>query len=288
MKTTKKKREFDKKFYIKWMVIAMTAIWAAIAAVWLSMHNWDTEESMKALARAFTEQSAESGQQAPAEEEPAVKEEQAAAEKNDQPEKQAEEQPKEETPAPAPKDATVYPEIDQLPAEPTIVNGILLANKQHPLPASYAPGENAKARAAFDSMAQAAAKDGLQLVAFSTYRGFDRQKQLYEGYVAKDGQAAADRYSARPGFSEHQTGLAFDIGEAGQEQHWASSSFGDTAGGKWVKENAHNYGFILRYPQGKEQITGYMHESWHFRYVGKEVATAIYNQNITLEEYLGI
>ncbi|ANU21792.1 D-alanyl-D-alanine carboxypeptidase [Planococcus plakortidis] len=270
------------------MVIAMTAIWAAIAAVWLSMHNWDTEESMKALARAFTEQSAESGQQPPAEEEPAVKEEQAAAEKNDQPEKQAEEQPKEETPAPAPKDATVYPEIDQLPAEPTIVNGILLANKQHPLPASYAPGENAKARAAFDSMAQAAAKDGLQLVAFSTYRGFDRQKQLYEGYVAKDGQAAADRYSARPGFSEHQTGLAFDIGEAGQEQHWASSSFGDTAGGKWVKENAHNYGFILRYPQGKEQITGYMHESWHFRYVGKEVATAIYNQNITLEEYLGI
>ncbi|RAZ67955.1 M15 family metallopeptidase [Planococcus maitriensis] len=290
MKPTKKKNEFDKKFYIKWMVIAMTAIWAAIAAVWLSMHNWDTEESMKALAQAFTEQPAETEEQAPAEQEgSAVKEEQAAPEeKTEQPETPAEEQPKEETPAPAPKDATVYPDIDQLPAEPTIINGILLANKQHPLPASYAPGENAKARAAFDAMAQAAAEDGLQLVAFSTYRGFDRQKQLYEGYVAKDGQAAADRYSARPGFSEHQTGLAFDIGEAGQEQHWASSSFGDTAGGKWVKENAHNYGFILRYPQGKEQITGYMHESWHFRYVGKEAATAIYNQNITLEEYLGI
>lgn len=285
MKPTKKKNDFDKKFYIKWMVIAMTAIWAAIAAVWLSMHNWDTEESMKALAQAFTEQPAETEQQAPAEqEEPAVKEEQEATEETEQPEAQ----PEEETPAAAPTDATVYPEIDQLPSEPTIVNGILLANKQHPLPETYAPGESAEARAAFDTMAQAAAKDGLQLVAFSTYREFARQKQLYEGYVAKDGQEAADRYSARPGYSEHQTGLAFDIGEAGQEQHWASSSFGDTPGGKWVKENAHNYGFILRYPQGKEQITGYMHESWHFRYVGKEAATAIYNQNITLEEYLGI
>ncbi|MDE4084699.1 M15 family metallopeptidase [Planococcus maritimus] len=290
MKPTKTKNDFDKKFYIKWMVIAMTAIWAAIAAVWLSMHNWDTEESMQALAQAFTEQPAETEQQeqAPEEEESAVKEEPAATEETEQPEAQPEEQPKEEAPASSPKDATVYPEIDQLPSEPTVVNGILLANKQHPLPETYAPGENAEARAAFDSMAQAAAKDGLQLVAFSTYREFARQKQLYEGYVAKDGQEAADRYSARPGFSEHQTGLAFDIGEAGQEQHWASASFGDTAGGKWVKENAHNYGFILRYPQGKEQITGYMHESWHFRYVGKEAATAIYNQNITLEEYLGI
>ncbi|WP_271853564.1 M15 family metallopeptidase [Planococcus maritimus] len=287
MKPTKKKTEFDKKFYIKWMVIAMTAIWAAIAAVWLSMHNWDTEESMQALARAFTEQPAETEQEAPAEEEAPVKDEQPATEETEQPETQPEE-PKEEAPAATPKDATVYPEIDQLPAEPTIVKGILLANKQHPLPETYAPGENAEARAAFDSMAQAAAKDGLQLTAFSTYRAFDRQKQLYDGYVAKDGQAAADRYSARPGFSEHQTGLAFDIGEAGQEQHWASASFGGTAGGKWVKENAHNYGFILRYPEGKEQITGYMHESWHFRYVGKEAATAIYKQNITLEEYLGI
>ncbi|MDE0584975.1 D-alanyl-D-alanine carboxypeptidase, partial [Planococcus sp. A6] len=96
MKSTKKKNEFDKKFYIKWMVIAMTAIWVAIAAVWLSMHNWDTEESMKALAQAFTEQPAETEQQAPAEqEEPAVKEEQAATEETEQPEAQPEEQPQE-------------------------------------------------------------------------------------------------------------------------------------------------------------------------------------------------
>ncbi|WP_251048043.1 M15 family metallopeptidase [Planococcus sp. ISL-109] len=265
----------------------MTAIWAALAAVWLSMHNWDTEESMKALAQAFTEQPAETEQQVPDEqEEPAVSEEQQTPE---EPAEQPAAEPKEEAPAaPAPKDATVYPDIDQLPTEPTIVGGILLANKQHPLPETYAPGEDADTRAAYDTMAQAAADDGLQLVAFSTYRGFARQKELYEGYVAKDGQQAADRYSARPGFSEHQTGMAFDIGEAGQEQHWASASFGETAGGKWVKENAHNYGFILRYPEGKEQITGYMHESWHFRYVGKEAATAIYKQNITLEEYLGI
>lgn len=276
MKPRKNKTELNRKFYIKWMVIAMTALWAAIAAVWLSMHNWDTGESMKALAQAFTEQPTSQEQ-----EEPAVSEEPA-----EQPEEQAKEEVEEQ--APAPKDATVYPDIDQLPAEPTIINGILLANKQHPLPETYAPGEDAETRAAYDAMAEAAAADGLQLVAFSTYRGFARQKELYEGYVAKDGQQAADRYSARPGYSEHQTGMAFDIGEAGQEQHWASASFGDTAGGKWVKENAHDYGFILRYPEGKEQITGYMHESWHFRYVGKEAATAIYEQNITLEEYLDV
>lgn len=295
MKPKKKKTEVNRKFYIKWMVVAMTAVWAVIAAVWLSMHNWNAAESIQALAKAFTEQPAETVEQAPAEQEEAeVTEEQAAPEETteepvEQPKEEPKEEPKESAPeTAAPKDATVYPDIEALPSQPTIINGILLANKQHPLPETYAPGEDATARAAFEEMAKAASADGLNLVAFSTFRGFARQKELYEGYVARDGQQAADRYSARPGYSEHQTGLAFDIGEAGQEQHWASASFGKTAGGKWVKENAHKYGFILRYPEGKEHITGYMHESWHFRYVGKEAAAAIYSQNITLEEYLGV
>ncbi|MGB6409347.1 MAG: D-alanyl-D-alanine carboxypeptidase family protein, partial [Planococcus donghaensis] len=184
-------------------------------------------------------------------------------------------------------DATVYSE-KALPKEPTIINGILLANKQHPLPETYAPGEVPEARAAFETMKAAAAEEGINLHAFSTYRNFTRQKQLYEKYVAKDGQQAADRYSARPGYSEHQTGLTFDIGEVGKEQHWASASFGDTEGGKWLAANAHNYGFILRYPEGKENITGYMYESWHFRYVGKDVATQVYEKGITLEEYLEV
>lgn len=277
MKSMDTKKEKDKKFYIKWMVISLSAIMAVLAAAWFYIHDWDVEKSMTALAESMTtEEPAEEITEEEPVEIPAEPEE-------------TEETGTEEKTAPEEKtDATVYPADSVLPAEPTLINGVLIANKQHPLPATYAPGEDPEARAAFETMKAAAAEDGLNLNAFSTYRDFARQKQLYEGYTAKDGQEAADRYSARPGYSEHQTGLAFDIGEAGLEQHWASSSFGDTEGGKWLKANAHKYGFILRYPEGSEHITGYMHESWHFRYVGKEIAEEIYQKDITLEEYLGV
>lgn len=173
-----------------------------------------------------------------------------------------------------------------LPTEPTYIDGILMASKQYPLPSTYAPGESKEARAAFREMAAAAVFDNIRLVAFSTYRSFERQQELYARYVKNDGQEAADRYSARPGYSEHQTGLAFDIGEENAEHHFARESFGETPAGKWVAEHAHNYGFILRYPQGKEKITGYMYEPWHFRYIGKEQAQKVYESGLTLEEYL--
>ncbi len=268
MKSVDRAKQKNKKFYIKWVGISLSVIMAAIAAMWFYINDWDVEKSMKSLAEAVTTE--ESTTEAPKEDA----------------EKPAEKEPVEE-PVIKVTDATVYPEIE-LPKKPTTINGVLLANKQHPLPATYAPGEVPEARAAFETMKAAAAKDGINLNAFSTYRDFARQKQLYENYVAKDGQQAADRYSARPGYSEHQTGLTFDIGEAGKEQHWASSSFGDTEGGKWLAANSHEYGFILRYPKEKEKITGYMHESWHFRYVGKDIALEIYKKDGTLEEYLGI
>ncbi|MBB4826890.1 D-alanyl-D-alanine carboxypeptidase [Sporosarcina luteola] len=189
---------------------------------------------------------------------------------------------------PAVKNDNGYIEGQTLPDKPTYIKGILVANKNYPLPSTYAPGESKDARAAFDEMAAEAKLSDIHLTAFSTYRAYDYQVTLYNRYVKKDGKAAADRYSARPGYSEHQTGLAFDIGEENNQKHWASSSFGGTAAGKWVADNAHRYGFILRYPKGKEDITGYMHEAWHFRYVGKDIAEEIYNRNITLEEYLGI
>ena len=133
-----------------------------------------------------------------------------------------------------------------------------------------------------------AKKAGFILDAFSGYRSYDYQKTLYENYVARDGQDAADRYSARPGYSEHQTGLVYDIGEVGKESLWLTETFGETEAGRWLRDHAHHYGFIMRYPQGKEDITGYMYESWHFRYVGVEVATTIFEQQSTLEEYLGV
>ena len=137
-------------------------------------------------------------------------------------------------------------------------------------------------------MLAAAKQQGFDLVAFSGYRSFEYQTTLYDNYVKRDGQAAADRYSARPGYSEHQTGLAFDIGERGKEDVWLTEEFGETPAGQWLFTHAQEYGFILRFPQNKEEITGYMYESWHYRYVGKEVAKEITKKNITLEEYLGV
>lgn len=185
-------------------------------------------------------------------------------------------------------DENGYIEGMTLPSQPTYIDGILIASKQYPLPATFNPGEDPDARHAFEEMAKDAKEAGFTITAFSTFRSYDYQVELYDRYVARDGQAAADRYSARPGYSEHQTGLAFDIGEVGNEADWASNRFGQTPAGKWVNENAHRYGFILRYPEGKEHITGYMHESWHFRYVGKEIAKEIHEKGITLEEYLGV
>lgn len=168
--------------------------------------------------------------------------------------------------------------------KPTYINGVLLVNKKYGLPPSYAPGESKEAKRAFEEMAKEAKKHGFHLEAFSTYRSYSTQKRLYEAYVKRDGQKEADRYSARPGHSEHQTGLAFDIGEVGK----SGTRFQESDATRWMAENSYKFGFILRYPKGKEHITGYMYEPWHFRYVGKDLATKIYNSGLTLEEYLGV
>ncbi len=185
-------------------------------------------------------------------------------------------------------DSGGYPVTHIEPTEPTYVNGVMIVNKTNPLPKTYSKGEDPEARAAFEEMAAGAEKDGFTLVAFSGYRSYEYQTTLYNNYIKRDGKEAADRYSARPGYSEHQTGLSYDIGEKGREDLWLTSEFGESPAGQWLVKNAHKYGFILRYPEGKEDITGYMYESWHFRYVGVELATAIYEENTTLEEYLNI
>lgn len=181
-----------------------------------------------------------------------------------------------------------YIEGQKLPNKPTYVAGVLIANKKYPLPASFAPGVVPEANTALNTMIAAAKVNGFELTAFSSYRSYSYQQQLYTNYVKKDGQAAADRYSARPGYSEHQTGLAFDIGEVGRQDLWLTEEFGETPAGKWLYNHAHEYGFILRYPKGKESVTGYMYESWHFRYVGMDIAEKIFAKKVTLEEYLNV
>ncbi|KYG89631.1 D-alanyl-D-alanine carboxypeptidase [[Bacillus] sp. KCTC 13219] len=201
-----------------------------------------------------------------------------------------EEQPVEskEEPKRTEYDESGYPVTHIEPTEPTYVKGVLIANKEYPLPKTYNPGENSEAKVALEKMLAGAKAAGFNLVAFSGFRSYEYQTTLYTNYVNRDGQKAADRYSARPGYSEHQTGLAYDIGEKGLESLWLTSEFGETAAGKWLHQHAHEFGFILRYPQGKENITGYMYESWHFRYIGLEMAKAIFEADITLEEYVGI
>lgn len=164
----------------------------------------------------------------------------------------------------------------------TYVNGILIANKTYPLPSDYNPGKILpEAQSAFNAMQADAKKAGYNLSIVSGFRSYSYQSQLYNNYVARDGKAAADTYSARPGHSEHQTGLGMDINNA-------SSSFNNTAEAKWIAANCYKYGFIIRYPQGKQNITGYMYESWHVRYLGKQLAKEVYDSGLTLEEFLCI
>lgn len=167
-----------------------------------------------------------------------------------------------------------------LSVEPTYINGILLVNKQYGLPANFG-GVNAEANNALTLLQKAANQAGYSLPLVSGYRSYSYQYNLYNGYVAKYGKEATDRFSAQAGHSEHQTGLAFDVGKI-------DYGFGSTPEGKWLEANCAEFGFIIRYMEGKEDITGYRYEPWHIRYVGVEHAKAIMERNITLEEYLGI
>ena len=166
----------------------------------------------------------------------------------------------------------------------TYINGILIANKTYSLPSSYYPGGlTNEFNDAFNQMKNAASNDGLNIYVVSGFRSYNTQNTLYNNYVSRDGRDAADTYSARPGHSEHQSGLAADI-------NMVDDSFEYTAEGKWLNDNAYKYGFILRYPKGKTSETGYIFESWHYRYVGVDLATKLYNGGnwISLEDYFGI
>lgn len=169
----------------------------------------------------------------------------------------------------------------------TYIDGILIVNKEINLPSSYNPGEDPKAQEALQQLFSDAQKDGINLYKISGFRSYPTQVQLYNNYVERDGKEAADKYSARPGYSEHQTGLTYDVGGVNSDKN-LYESFGETEEGQWIAKNAHKYGFIVRYPKGKENITGYQYEPWHLRYLGKDTATKVYKSDKALEEYVGL
>ena len=163
----------------------------------------------------------------------------------------------------------------------TYIQGVLIANKSYSLPADFNPGIDPTCQSQFNKLQSDASAQGLNIWFASGFRSYDYQSQIYNNYVARDGQAAADTFSARPGHSEHQTGLAIDVNQI-------DDSFIGTPEAIWLENHCHEYGFILRYPQGKQDITGYKYESWHIRYVGTDMSYAIHNSGLTLEEYFGI
>lgn len=179
-------------------------------------------------------------------------------------------------------------EIYEEGVTPMILEDVLIVNKQYGISPDFNKiGVNPDAEKMFLKMKEAAYKDGIYLNAFSTYRSYNRQVVLYNRYVSRDGKSAADRYSAQPGFSEHQSGLAFDICGA-NSSFAANSGFDSTKEAKWLKDNAYKYGFVLRYPEGCEDETGYMYESWHYRYVGTEVSKKIHESKLSIEKYFGL
>lgn len=205
------------------------------------------------------------------------------------------------TPTPTPE-PTPDPELDERFTDTS--SYLVIANKKHKLPDGYEPSDLAypevdmrynnwtmrwDAAVALEEMFAAAEEEGVNLVMGSGYRGEAFQKVLYDGYVAEGGQAYADSISSRPGYSDHQTGLATDL--CGQDANYdLTQDFENTKEGKWLAANAYKYGFIMRYPKGKEDITGYAYEPWHFRYVTKEEAKKIHDagENMTFEEFYGL
>lgn len=185
----------------------------------------------------------------------------------------------------------------------TSKSGILLVNRNNRLEEDYVPQSlrvpnvrfisyadsrvkkmDASAAAALETLFDAAREDDVTLLAVSGYRDYSYQERLYNNKVSAAGQKEADKYVAQPGASEHQTGLAMDV--LSDEYSSLDEGFEQTQAYKWIKNNCHKYGFIIRYTKGKENITGYNYEAWHLRYVGISEATEISQKNITLEEYL--
>ena len=172
----------------------------------------------------------------------------------------------------------------------------ILVNKYYHLASDYAPDDivemsnwysypgnriREEVYNAFIEMFNAAKEDGITLIVNSSYRTHDEQEEIYNDYESSQGKAYADKYAARPDYSEHQTGLALDIFTPGA----GMANFEDTDAFRWLQENSYKYGFILRYPEGKEDITGYSYEAWHYRFLGKDLAKKVYNSGLTYDEY---
>lgn len=169
----------------------------------------------------------------------------------------------------------------------TYINDIMIVNHDYGLPADYNPGLEPEVVEAYTALIDDAAEEGFDLTIVSGFRSYQDQEAVYADFVERFGREEAELRTLPPGHSEHQSGLAVDIGSV-ESASTAEIPFGETPDYEWMKDVAHEYGFIVRYQEKKEDITGLNYEPWHIRYVGVEAATEIYEADIVLEEYLGI
>lgn len=178
----------------------------------------------------------------------------------------------------------------------------VLVNKKRSLPDNYIPNDlvdvevlhkvekpeskmlRKEASDALSKLFTDAKSKGFEFWAVSGYRSYDRQVYLFNNYAKKHGEEQANRFSAKPGQSEHQTGLTMDVSIESLNYDLVEE-LGETPEGKWLAGNAHKFGFIIRYPKGTEHITGYQYEPWHIRYLGKELATKVFESKLTYDEY---
>ncbi len=162
------------------------------------------------------------------------------------------------------------------------IDGVLIINKSYGVDKEFYPGGlTDETQEAFDELCAAAAEEDLSIYLSSGYRDYETQKEIYDEYVAVYGQELADTFSSRPGFSEHHSGLVIDVNSI-------DDTFAETSEAKWLEQHCAEFGFIIRYPKDKTDITGYKYEPWHIRYVGKEVAKEVMESGLSLEEYLGV
>lgn len=180
-----------------------------------------------------------------------------------------------------------------------------LVNKKRSLPSNYVPEDlvnvdvlhkvekpeskmlRKEASDALTKLFEEAKTNGFEFWAVSGYRSYERQVYLFKNYSKNHGEEEANRFSARPGQSEHQTGLTMDVSIASLDYDLVEE-LGETPEGKWLADNAHKYGFIIRYPKGTEHITGYQYEPWHIRYLGKDLASKVFESKLTYDEYCDV
>ncbi|MDR3151846.1 MAG: M15 family metallopeptidase [Bifidobacteriaceae bacterium] len=184
------------------------------------------------------------------------------------------------------------PETPETVENPFSINGVIIADKKHPLPKDYNPGENPEAVEHLKELIAAGQKSNDKYAShlvsdYSGFRNYDYQMGVYNEYIAENGKQFADDFSARPGYSEHQTGLAFDLRVAGGTLYRGDDKAYDYYN-DWVAQNAHNFGFIVRYRDQWQDSTGYKGEPWHLRYLGQALATEVFKSDKPLEDYLTI